>query len=132
MLLGDHLKLAAETPWEWGVSDCSTFPADWILDQTGRDPMAEWRGLYGCEFEVYRLIAEAGGLVNLFSRGIDPIWPRAKEVSEGAVGVVSLNGEDGVRIDLGAIHTGKRWAIRSPRGLAMITEPLAVRRIWAR
>lgn len=132
MTLGEHLKLAAALPWVWGTSDCSTFPADWILDQSGTDPMAHWRGAYTTEREAEELIAGAGGLAALFADAIDPIWPRSYDPLEGAVGVIALAGEDGIEIDVGAIHTGKRWAIRSPRGLAMLTAPLAVRAIWAR
>lgn len=132
MTLGEHLERAAREPWEWGASDCSTFPADWILAQSGRDPMDAWRGAYVSESEANELIAQSGGLIPLFAEGIDPIWPRADVPTEGAVAVVSLPGEDGTAIDVGAIFTGKRWAIRSPRGLAMITQPLAVGAIWAR
>lgn len=131
MTLADHLARAAAQPWVWGVSDCSTFPADWMLDQTGIDPMAAWRGRYFDEVGAFEFIVEAGGLTELFAAGIDPIWPRVSWPREGAVGVVALPGQDGTEIDLGAIHTGRRWAIRSPRGLATITEPLAVRVIWA-
>lgn len=132
MTLGEHLERAAAEPWVWGASDCSTFPADWILSQTGADPMAAWRGAYDSESGANDLIAVAGGLAVLFGEGIDPIWQRVDEPSPGAVGVVALPGDDGEPLDVGAIHTGKRWAIRSPRGLAMITEPLAVRAIWAK
>lgn len=132
MTLADHIERAMQSPWEWGRDDCSTFPADWIKAEGGLDPMAEWRGAYDNEAGANDLIDEAGGLVHLFARGIDPIWPRADEPSEGAVGVIALRGEDGEPIDVGAIHTGKRWAIRSPRGVAFLTEPLAVRALWAK
>lgn len=132
MTLADHLARAAAQPWGWGQDDCSTFPADWILDQSGRDPMAEWRGAYDSESGADALIDEAGGLVQLFARGIDPIWRRVDEPSEGAVGVVTLRGSDGIEVDVGAIHTGRRWAVRSPRGLACFSQPLAVRAMWAR
>jgi hypothetical protein len=131
MTLAEHLKRATAEPWAWGSSDCSTFPADWVLSQTGIDPMAHWRGAYSTEGEAEKLIADAGGLASLFADAIDPIWPRSYDAIEGAVGVVSFPSEQGPEIDLGAIHTGKRWAIRSPRGLAMISAPLAVRAIWA-
>lgn len=132
MTLGEYLARAAARPWCWGAEDCSTFPADWILDQDGSDPMAAWRGLYASESEAHDLIAQAGGLAVLFGEGIDPIWARCEAAREGAIGVISLAGEDGAAIDVGAIHTGKRWTIKSPRGLALITAPLAVRAIWAR
>lgn len=132
MTLGAYLTQAASEPWEWGWSDCSTHVADWVLGQTGIDPMAEWRGCYSSAAEAGELIDEAGGLEALFARGLDPIWNRRDEPREGAVGVVSLPGEGGEPIDVGAVHTGRRWSLKSPRGLACITEPLAVRAIWAR
>lgn len=132
MTLAEYLELSIREPWEWGLSDCSTFPADWILALTGIDPMDEWRGAYASEGEANDIIAEAGSLTDLFGRGIDPIWQRCDEPTEGCVGVIVLRGEDGREIEVGAIHTGRRWAVRSPRGLAMLTEPLGVRAIWAR
>ena len=132
MELGEYLQRAMSEPWVWGHADCSTHPANWILDQSGLDPMVAWRGAYDSESGAHDLIAAAGGLVELFARGIDPIWGRVDTPVLGAVGVISLPGADGEPIDVGAIHTGKRWSIKSPRGLAVITEPLAVRAIWAR
>lgn len=58
----------AGLPWEWGAQDCCTFAADWVREQTGRDPMADLRGRYGSAGEADRLIAAAGGLVVLFRR----------------------------------------------------------------
>jgi hypothetical protein len=132
MNLGEHLDRAAREPWQWGISDCSTFPADWILSLSGVDPMNAWRGGYATESEACEIITKAGGLAELFAHGIDPVWPRAEGAGEGAVGVISLRGDDGIEIDVGAVHTGRRWAVRSPRGIALITQPLAVRAIWAR
>lgn len=132
MTLGEYLTRAAARPWIWGKEDCSSFPADWIFEQTGVDPMDAWRGGYVSESEANDLIAQAGGLAVLFGEGIDPIWPRTHEPREGAVGVISLPGADGAPIDVGAIHTGRRWSIKSPRGLALISSPLTVRAIWAR
>lgn len=37
------------SPFIWGVHDCAMFAADAILQMTGCDPLAEWRGRYGDE-----------------------------------------------------------------------------------
>lgn len=92
--------------------------------------MREWRGTYDSESGAQSLIEEAGGLLALFDHGLLPIWSRAHRPSVGAVGLVVMPGEDREPIEIGALFTGKRWAVRSPRGLACFSTPLDVRAIW--
>jgi hypothetical protein len=118
--LAAYLAAAAGRPWAWGSDDCTTYAGDWVLACTGVDPIAQWRG-YSTEDEVERLIAEAGGLENLWDEGMAAVWPRAAIPSAGAVGIVTLPGQDGTPIDVGGIWTGRRWSIRSPRGIASLS-----------
>lgn len=132
MDLGAFLVAEAARPWEWGKADCSTTPADWVLAATGRDPMKKWRG-YTCEADVELLIAEAGSLHALWADGLSGIWRPAHEPVIGAVGLVSLPGEHGDPIEVGAIFSGKRWSLRTPRGMAGCSvDPCNVVAIWAR
>lgn len=130
--LGEYLAAAAAQPWVCGTCDCTTYAADWVLACTNVDPMAKWRG-YTTEDEVERFIAEAGGLENLWDEGLAGIWPRVALPIVGAVGVINLPGEDGTPIDVGAIWTGRRWSIRSPRGIASLSVgPENVVAVWGR
>lgn len=44
----------------WGGHDCCTFSFDWVLEATGEDLMAEWRGRYDSAFGAARMVAESG------------------------------------------------------------------------
>lgn len=113
--LGDFLRTSAarrRVPGEW---DCCTFPAAWAIANGFADPMADWRGRYATETQALDLIAEAGGLADLFVRGMAAanIPEATGEFQPGDIGVVQLLGEQA-----GAVYTGKRWALVADRGMA--------------
>lgn len=113
--LGEFLRASAARRREPGVWDCCTFPAAWAIANGYPDPMADWRGQYETEAQALDLIADGGGLADLFARGLDAAGlPRAAgEFVPGDIGVVQLLGEQA-----GAVYTGKRWALVADRGMA--------------
>jgi hypothetical protein len=132
MDLGAFLVAEAARPWEWGKADCSTTPADWVLADTGIDPMGKWRG-YTCEADVELLIAQAGSLHALWAEGMADIWQPTIAPTIGAVGLIIMPGEHRRPIEVGAIFSGKRWSFRTPRGMAGCSvDPANVVAIWAR
>lgn len=118
MDLGDYLKAACSHRWEPGKRDCCTLPADWAVTWGRGDPMAEWRGLYATDVEARSLVARAGGLANLWQRGLEAIdvWG-VNDLAPGDIGVIIAVGQDAVAEHVGAIWTGKRWAFRAPAGM---------------
>ena len=52
--------------FRWGENDCARFAADWVLEATGDDPAATWRG-YASEAEAQSIIDAAGGMRGLVS-----------------------------------------------------------------
>lgn len=122
MDLGDYLTLCGKHRWQWGVYDCCTFPADWLMLCRGVDPMEPWRGLYHDEAGCIDILAEAGGLVPLWTRGLGE--QSAEAARPGDVAVVGLWGHEA-----GAIWTGQRWAVRAPRGLSL-TDTVEVKAVW--
>lgn len=113
--LGEFLRASAarrRVPGEW---DCCTFPAAWAIANGFVDPMAEWRGRYETEGQALDLIADAGGLADLFVRGmaVANIPEATGDFQPGDIGVVQLLGEQA-----GAVYTGKRWALVADRGMA--------------
>lgn len=44
--LSPFVRARARTPFRWGRHDCALFAADWILESTGHDPAAWFRGRY--------------------------------------------------------------------------------------
>ena len=108
--LAAYLAEARARPWAWGRDDCTTFAADWVRLVTGRDVMADWRGLYSTETEAAAIIRHGGGLARLWARALteSTILP--------LVGVVRLGGVETSALALG----GGFWAVRTPRGVARL------------
>lgn len=77
--------------------------------------MADWRGRYRTEAQALDLIADGGGLVDLFLLGMAAAGvPEAHgQPAAGDIGVIQLLGEQA-----GAVYTGKRWALVADRGMA--------------
>lgn len=121
MNLGDYLVAASRKKHVYGEWDCCTFPADWCIANGWPDPMADWRAGY-----VDASPAD-DGLLPLFAAGMaDAGLPVIDEPGEGDVGVIAVFGQEA-----GAIHTGRRWALVAPRGLAFISaDPAIVVRAW--
>jgi len=117
-MLGDYLARAAATPWAWGEHDCCTHAGDWAITWGQGDPMEEWRGRYHDEAGARAFIADAGGLVHLWRRGLDKIGARpVADPSAGDVGVIIAIGMDGQPEHVGAVFTGRRWSFRAQAGL---------------
>ncbi|WP_066770114.1 DUF6950 family protein [Sphingobium sp. CCH11-B1] len=123
--LGAYLADIGGKPWDWGKADCCTFPADWLILCGRPDPMSRWRGLYADEAGCAALIADAGGLMPLWTKALGE--PALCEPEIGNVGVVQMWGHAA-----GAIFTGKRWAVRSQRGWAAASfQPDDVLGVWS-
>lgn len=64
---GERLRAIVDAlrgkPVEWGVDDCSTLPAQWVAEVTRRE--FDWP-FYDTEEEAARIIADAGGLVEVW------------------------------------------------------------------
>lgn len=52
--------------FRYGSHDCALVAADWVLEATGVDPAAQWRG-YASEDEARAIIDQAGGMRGLVS-----------------------------------------------------------------
>lgn len=116
--LGAYLRAACGQPWRAGVYDCCTLPGDWALSWGRGDPMAEWRGQYQSDAQAVRLIHEAGGLLELWRRGLSAIGiTTVGDPNPGDVGIVPALIETGQLDHVGAIWTGERWAMRAPSGI---------------
>ncbi len=120
-MLGPYLERAARTPWAWGSHDCCTFPGDWVAMHLGADPIMRWRGRYNTEAEAEALIADAGGLVELWTTGLqDALCPETwDDPAPGDVAVINVVGEGGPT-QVGALFGGKRWVTLAPRGIVAI------------
>lgn len=122
--LSVFLQAAQSAPFRFGGiggNDCAMMVADWISEQRGVDLAAEFRGTYASEAEFAALVGREGGLVPLFDRLARAVnIVRTTAPALGDVGVVTR------RIGVaGAIKcTGRKWAVRTPSGIAIGPWPM--------
>ena len=129
MTRAERLKAAIEAltdiPIEWGVSDCSTWPAQWVADVTGRE--FDWPA-YSSQDEAEAMIAAAGGLL--------PLWEAVARTAGirrryellptlGAIGIIRTHGHGdvgGVFADGGVLCWRAAWGVHliAPRQNAVV------------
>ena len=133
-MLAAFLADAVRTRFEWGKRDCCLFPADWVRLNRGTDPAAAYRGRYGSETECAAVLERGGGLAAVASAGaalagLQPVeQPESGDV--GVVRVLSLVGDRYEAVQVGAIFTGRRWAVLTPDGLLTLpAEPVMAWRV---
>ncbi|WP_146149162.1 hypothetical protein [Nitratireductor sp. StC3] len=87
----ERLRAMAERlkgkPCEWGVDDCSTMPAQWVAETTGKE--FDWPA-YSTKEEAIELTEAWGGLVNIWDHVARQIGLKAVfgEPEPGDVGVI--------------------------------------------
>jgi hypothetical protein len=122
MTLHDFLRLPHR--WGWGgagLVDCTTFPGEWVIAATGKDPISEIRGIYDTAEEANAIVDAAGGVETFVGSRLEPLgFPRTVELQDGDIGIV----EAPVGFEAGAIlvkaipgiRFGPLWAVMSVRG----------------
>ncbi|WP_273689008.1 DUF6950 family protein [Ketogulonicigenium vulgare] len=58
--LAAYVGLAAQKPFAYGAHDCALFAAGWVLERTGQDLGASFRGRYSTERGGLRVVRAAG------------------------------------------------------------------------
>lgn len=115
------VKAAEAEPIVWGKTDCCSWPAQWVKDETGR---ALSLPTYKSRDEAQALIRTAGSLLAI----IDPImagFARTDVPVLGDVGVIALSDRD-----VGVIFAEGGFAVwRGDRGSAFI-KPRNVLAAW--
>lgn len=78
----------SDAPYEWGVSDCSTWPAQWLSEEFGvKVDIPE----YGSKEEAHRLIDKAGDLCSIWRPlARDAGLLRVHHPDAGDVGIVQF------------------------------------------
>lgn len=123
MTVGEYLQAAVSLPWEWGVHDCTAWPARWAdIELPG----------YASDAEARAMIEGAGGLVSLWEGRLAGRLPEllpGVPFIPGDVGIIEASNAMKMPVEVGAIYTGKRWAFVPVQGgvAAMHAEPI---RAW--
>lgn len=125
--LAAHAQRAIDEPFAWGRSDCVTFMMDWVLAETGRDPMKEFRGAYHDEAEAVAIWStrrtNLAVMVMRAMRGEG--LARASIPAPGDVAVLAAPG-----LMTCGIRAGDGYLRRSDRGLGFLASP-RVLMAWA-
>lgn len=109
--LDDYMARMASIPFEWGALDCAKFIAGWMVDN-GLPDFSEPFGAYD-EARGAEMIAGFGGVLGVAEHGLQSLSVTT-EPKRGDVGVVTLLG---IAEPFMAIFTGKRWAMKSDKGV---------------
>ena len=74
-LLDERLSRAREGAFAWGERDCALWCAEWVLECTGKDLGAAWRGKYATERGAARLMRKRGftGVADIASDSLEEI-----------------------------------------------------------
>lgn len=118
------LKSYEEQPVEWRVSDCSAAPAKWV--EAEREISIAFPE-YGTREEAARLIAEAGGLVNIWNERL-PLSARIAPPELGDVGIVSMRKLGDVGVIIGAPGIA---LLRREEGGWHAISPSSYVKVWA-
>lgn len=117
--VGDYIRATWGDAWQWGVVDCTMWPADWCVLSWGFDPAAAFRGAY-TDADGARDLIGGDMLVPLIDGEIGHL--RKTEAQEGDVGVIHIAG-----LQVGAIRHLEKWAFRKPSGVGIVkTDAIAV------
>ncbi|WP_417726172.1 DUF6950 family protein [Roseovarius sp.] len=124
ILLRQFLDARRGTAFRPGLLDCALFAADWIVELTGVDPAADWRGRYRT-IEEGRALLAADGFAS-------PAEVLASMLVEGAGWMQAQTGDVAVLIEageeaMGVVGGGHIHALRPLRGLGVVPINRAVR-----
>lgn len=61
MTLAEYFRSVASKRWRVGTMDCAVFMADWVREVTGLDPIADVRGKYATDKQMWKIVRAEGG-----------------------------------------------------------------------
>lgn len=105
------LRACEKTPLQWGKHDCCTFGADAVFVQTSRDPMSDFRGVYGTAEEAAAILEAAGGLRALVGSVMGPETP-VKHAQRGYIVLYESGSGHGL-----GVCVGSKFAVVTETGL---------------
>lgn len=118
-IISRYLRRWASTEFVWGQTDCTMVLADYILEATGKDPAAPYRGTYSDRAGALEHGGLSEGLLAVFNAGAERAGLRFTASPErGDVGALAVGDTQ-----FGGLFLGARWAVKSPDGLLFLAHP---------
>ena len=129
MTLGEYLR-APRPAWDYVNHDCSRWLDRWLLLRGHASAMDATGIRYNSERSAMLTIGRGGGLLALWSRGMEAIrCPIIDTPEQGDAAILSIPTDDATNETCG-IWTGERWASVHKHGLMVgVGNPLAVWRL---
>lgn len=135
MTLAEYFASIQKRRWKVGTLDCSVFMADWVREVTGRDPIADVRGKYTTDKQMWKIVRAEGGFevacaARLAAVGMrETNAPRPGDITMVSAPYAERRGKI-QRRPTGAIysHAGTSAVITSDMGL--LFAPLPVIKAW--
>lgn len=126
-MVGDFL-MAPLPAWDWRAQDCCRWGSRWVQAR-GRPCPIKALGLHWTtEKGALRVIKRGGGLVDLWSRGMEAVGaPEAPGLRPGDLAVIQRPTLDRLNQSIG-IYTGSRWASLGLRGMEY--GPAEPQKVW--
>lgn len=107
-VLQAHLSMWRRSAFVWGSSDCMMSIASYVLDITGHDVGAPWRGRYEDAAGGMKFVEAAGGGCALMDNGLTAIGlPRVDIARRGDPVCAEIHG-----MQIGGIYLGPMTAFR--------------------
>ncbi|ULL01717.1 hypothetical protein FJV43_03580 [Bradyrhizobium sp. I71] len=127
MQLAIYLERVAGRDCAYGVHDCATLMADWLIARGYPDAMPDRRGTYATEAEYRAAIRSEGGMVAACRKRFARVGlAGVAQPAAGDVALVLAPNARGLRVPAGAIAMDRgRVALLSwPRGVVVATLPV--------
>jgi hypothetical protein len=114
--------------WDWRTLDCCRWVDRWVVLNGHPSPIEMLDLRYDSERSALRAIRRGGGLVKLWTRGMELAGVSVAEMPiAGDVGVVESQTVCGTN-EAAGIYTGSRWVTLGLRGLDAF--PAVALRAW--
>ncbi len=128
--LSHFASLQMRRPFAWGVDDCLTLPADWLVMVTGHDPMADLRGRYDTAASCQRLTGFFHDPDSVVSPRMAAFAVQEAQPQRGDVALV-MTMLGGVARFHGGIFLGQsKWLVRSIQKNIDLIQPDKIIRQW--
>lgn len=135
MTLAEYLRSVASRRWKVGSLDCSVFMADWVREVTGRDPIADVRGKYATDKQMWKIVRAEGGFEAACSARLAAVGMR-ETVTPRPGDITIIDAPYAKRRDkiqsrpTGAIYTDNGCSGVMTSDMGLMIAPLPILKAW--